>query len=361
MKKIIFLLLVCICFKIGNSQNTTTQNLGAPRTLVVNKGGFQSDSSLIVPHFSDTALANISPYVKYYAGNIIRVGNTLYMRNSTATQWISVGSGGGGSFTNNIIMNADASNRLGYWVNGETIPVAGKTLDEAFTIITQKAVHPTYTYPQATITGNPSAGNYEIGYNFGTITFDSNYIKNDGGNPNGATFKRGTTSLPGNTDTCYSLISTRSYSVQISYDSGLCKNNNLGVIDCTGRIPAGTATSNTISYIPVAKRYWGYLNSYGSPSSANVISTAGGSSKLSTLKSSTDTVTVSGSNKYIYLAYPKSYGVLTSLIMGGFETLPAFSPPFTVSVTNAQGYTQDYYVYINVNPFNAGSVSFTTQ
>lgn len=368
MKKVIIFFLFSFIYCIGNSQNTTTQNLGAPRTLVINKGGFQSDSSLIIPHFSDTTTANISQYVKYYPGNIIRVGDLVYIRNSTATKWVKVGSGGGGgggTFESNIIMNADAGNRLGYWTNGDTIPVAGKTLDEAFTIITQKAVHPTYTKPTQTMTGTPTATTYEIGYNLGTITFSTTYIQNDGGARNSNIFKRivgsSYTTLPGNTDTCSALITARSYKSYFGYDSGLCKNNNLGQLDCTGHILAGNDSSSAITYTPIPAVYWGYLNANTSPTSAQVRAKLGGDSLLTTTKNRTYAVTVSGSNKYPYIAYPKNMNILTSILMGGFETLPAFSPAYEVDVTNSKGYTQVYYVYVNRNPFNAGSLSMVAQ
>jgi hypothetical protein len=361
MRKVLISILFVFIYCAGNSQNTTTQNLGAPRTLVVNKGGLKSDSSLITPSFPDTASANLSQFVNYYPGNVIRVDNTLYMRNSSATAWIKVGGQGGSTFENDIIMNADANNRLGYWVNGDTIPVAGKSLDEAFQVITQKAVHPTYYPPSVTISSSPSSGTYEIGYNLGTITFSKTFSQNDAGSENSTTYKRGGTSLPSNTDTCSFLSSSRSYTVTVGYGIGACKNNNLGEIDCYGRIEAGDVTSSQITFTPMAKRYWGYVTSYGSPSSANILAATGGGSGLSTSKAGTFTINVSGSNRYLYYAYPTSYGTLTSLLVGGFETLPAFSPPFTVSVTNAQGYTQNYYVYMNVNPFNAGAISFTTQ
>jgi hypothetical protein len=98
MKNLILFVLLFFIYCTGNSQNTTTQNLGAPRTLVVNKGGFKSDSSLILPSFPDTTTANQSQYVKYYAGNVIRVGDTVYVRNNTATKWVKVNSSVSGNF-----------------------------------------------------------------------------------------------------------------------------------------------------------------------------------------------------------------------------------------------------------------------
>lgn len=365
MKKIVFIVLFVFLYCIGNSQNTTTQNLGAPRTLVVNKGGLKSDSALILPSFPDTASANLSQYVSYYAGNVIRVGDNMYIRNNNATKWIKVGSGGGGggSFENDIIMNAGAGNRLGYWVDGETIPVAGKNLDEAFTIITQKAIPPTYVKPSQTMSGNPAAGSYEIGYNLGTITFSTTYTQNDGGARNSNSFKRivGSTytTLPGNTDTCSSLITARSYKSYFGYDSGLCKNNNLGQLDCTGHILAGNDSSGAITYTPLPKFYYGYLSANTAPTSSQIRACLGGDSILTNIKSRTYTVNIPADNKYIYVAYPKNLGVTTSIIMNSLPTIDAFTPVYEVNVTNLQGYTQTYYVYVNRNPFNTGTTPFT--
>lgn len=96
MKKVSLVILFLLAYCISFSQFTITQNLGAPKTLVVSKGGLSADSALILPYYPDTTTANLSPYVKYYAGNMIRVGNVVYVRNSTATGWITIGSGGGG-------------------------------------------------------------------------------------------------------------------------------------------------------------------------------------------------------------------------------------------------------------------------
>ena len=99
MKKITLLFLLVFSFIATFSQTTypVTQNLGSPQTLVLSKGGLKADSSLILPSFPDTTSANTSLYIKNYPGNMIRVGNNVYVRNSTATAWIGVGGGGGGS------------------------------------------------------------------------------------------------------------------------------------------------------------------------------------------------------------------------------------------------------------------------
>ena len=73
--KNIFLFLVLFLFvKIGYSQQyPINQTLGSPTTLVTSRGGFKADSSFILPSYSDTTKANANPYVKNYAGSLIKV------------------------------------------------------------------------------------------------------------------------------------------------------------------------------------------------------------------------------------------------------------------------------------------------
>jgi len=94
MKKIFLLLsFFLICAISYSQQYPVTQNLGAPKTLVVTKGGIQVDSSLILPHFPDTASANISTFIKKYPGTLIRVGDSLYVRSADTTTWLPLNSG----------------------------------------------------------------------------------------------------------------------------------------------------------------------------------------------------------------------------------------------------------------------------
>lgn len=267
---------------------------------------------------------------------------------------------GGATFTKNIIMNGSSTNRLGNYVNGDIIPVAGLSLDSAFKIITQKAYPPTYINPTTSISSSPSASIYEIGSNLGTITLSSTFTQNDAGSLTGTTYyKNNVTALGGNTDVISSLTSTTQYKVTKSYNQGACKPNNLGDIDCTGRINAGSITSSNITFTPVALKYWGYSSS-SSPTSGNVVSTNGGGSEFAYDKSKGSfSIVISGTNQYVYYAYPTSLGTLSSIIVSGLESIGAFNQT-TVSVTNAQGYVQNYYVYTSQNQFNNTTVTFTS-
>ena len=265
----------------------------------------------------------------------------------------------GGYFNKNIIMNGTSSNRLGNYVNGDTIPVAGLSLDSAFKIIAQRAVPPTYIQPTTTISSSPSNGSYEIGSAL-SLTFSSTFTQNDAGSLISTTYyKNNTSALAGNTDAIASLTSPTQYKVTKTYNQGACKTNNLGQIDCTGRINAGSISSSNITFTPFPKRYWGYSSS-GTPNSSDVITASGGGSEFTTSKDKyVFSIVVTGINQYIYYAYPSYFGPLTSIVISGLESIGAFNQT-TVSVTNAQGYTQNYYVYTSQNQFNNTTITFTS-
>jgi hypothetical protein len=360
MNRIILLVFFVFSYCMGNSQ--AISNRGSS-VVTVQDARLFAQYNFRPPAFRDTTEANTNLGLDSCGALIFtRTTNTYWLRScTTPKKWIAVGSGSGGAFQRNIIMNATQENRLGYWVNGDTIPVAGLSLDSAFKVITQKAVAPTYTEPKAFISSSPTAGNREIGDTF-NVSLSSTFIQNNGGLSTDTTYYRGTNALAANSDVVRNLTLPVSYTVQIAYDTGACKNNNQGQQDCTGRVVAGIATSLTpVTFTPLPKRYWGYLVNYGAPTSAQVLDTLGGSSELSTSRAGTFTVTVSGSNRYLYYAYPKSYSLLTSLKINGFENLGVFTPQFEITLINAKGYSQLYYVYVSKTAQNAGEVTFITQ
>jgi len=120
MKKIILFFLVAFLCNFSYAQFPITQNLGAPKTLVVNKGGFQSDTTLILPTFNDTITANQSTLVKNYPGNLIRVKDTLYFRNKTATAWVKLATGN--------IVSTNIYNSDGTLTANRTVSLGNRTL-----------------------------------------------------------------------------------------------------------------------------------------------------------------------------------------------------------------------------------------
>ena len=172
-------------------------------------------------------------------------------------------------------------------------------------------------------------------------------------------FSKNGSALGGNTDNIASLTSAVSYTSTVSYGQGPVKNNNLGAPDPTGRINAGSKTSGSITYTPQAKRYWGYSAS-ATPTDAEILAALGGGSELNPAKAKTSfNVTISSGTNYVFFAYPASQGALSSLSVGGFGSLPAFTP-INRSFTNAQGYAQSYYIYVSQNTFSTTVSNITT-
>ncbi len=121
---------------------------------------------------------------------------------------------------------------------------------------------------------------------------------------------------------------------------------------------ADGSTTNPTTIVTFLPRFYYGRSASATPNSTIVLAFAGGSNPLSASKAQTFTVTASGSN-YVYLSYPSSQGALSSIKVGGFESIGAFTQT-TISITNASGYTQNYYVYTSNNTFSATTPSIVT-
>ena len=309
---------------------------------------------------SALAIKNYGATVTSAATSINFLGGGVTTSASGTDVTVNIPGGGSGSatFSQNIIMNGTSSNRLGNYVNGDTIPVAGLGLDSALKIISQKVVHPTYTPPTATISSTPTEGNYETGTML-SITFSRTFNKNDAGAATGTTYYKNNVAFSGNSSGLQ-LLSPTTYKAIVSYAQGDCKVNNLGDTDCVGRIPAGSVqTTNTLTFTPLFKNYWGYTTA-SAPNSSQVVASLGGGNELASSKVKDNfAITVSGTGKYVYFAYPVSYGLLNSINISGLESINAFTWT-AVYVMNAQSYSELYYVYTSQNQFNNTTVTFNS-
>lgn len=105
----------------------------------------------------------------------------------------------------------------------------------------------------------------------------------------------------------------------------------------------GSSTdTETITHTFVNRRFWGVTTVTSGFSESDVEALT---SELSNSVSKTFSVTA-GSSEYILWASPTRLGTV-NFTVGGFSG--GFMPPETVSVTNASGYTENYYVYRSVN------------
>ena len=260
------------------------------------------------------------------------------------------------TFTSDFVVNGVANYLK--WVNGETVPARGKTAIQLLQEGAIKTIHPTYSSPTLSIGTSPSAGNVEIGSSI-SVTLNSTFTQNDGGSAVTTTYKKNGTAMGSNTDNIVNITSAISYAVTVGYGQGACKNDNLGALDCTGRIGAGTVTSTSVTYTPLPARYWGYSAS-ASPTDVDVRSVAGGGSELSNSKTkSSFNISIPGSSNHIFFAYPASLGTLSSISVGGFESISVFTLT-TRTLVNASGYSQSYHIYVSNNSFSTAVTGIIT-
>jgi hypothetical protein len=261
------------------------------------------------------------------------------LANSTSSEKIK--------FTKDFPVRIAAGKTFGKYANNSIIPATGKTLDELLTDITTEVVHPTYRSPSVSISATPAAGIVEIGSTF-AVTLSSTYTRNDGGVSTATIYKSGTpsgSSLGGNTDNISNMTSAQTYSVVINYDTGAVKNNNLDLPDSAGIVIAGSVSSS-LTYTPKLRKYWGAFTSQDIPDT-NLINISQDWANGKAMSSFN--IDITSGVKYIFYAYPASYGDLENISVGGFDSFNAFNK-ITRNVTNASGHIESYNIYIAKNP-----------
>jgi hypothetical protein len=126
---------------------------------------------------------------------------------------------------------------------------------------------------------------------------------------------------------------------------------------CTSRLAGLANGSNDFVLLTSATAqnylYWGELNKASGYTEANVegnYATQPGKVASNSI-SSRSMIVNCAVDEYAYIAYPARLGALTSIIIGGFESLSDFNVDNTaLAVTNDAGYQEDYRVYVSKNP-----------
>ena len=305
--------------------------------------------------------------VRLVVGGGVRIDSSVYIRGNFRL-------GGdlildSGLFRENFVVNLGEGVKFGRYNYKDTIQAKGKTIDQVFYEILTDITHPLYLQPRLKILYLPTIDEtttdkvlrYEIGDTLGLLQFSSNFIQNNAGERITTTYKQNGlnfSSYPDSTVNITALTDTLYYTSSILYDTGAVLINRIGVTDSTGIILKGTIVSDTISIIPISKNYWGYslyadtLNISDSLM-LGLDSTSGkGFSDFANSASKTSfTIPITGGENYIYYAYPASYPDLTSIMVGPFESVDAFTKIIR-NVVNAQGYTQAYKIYVSINNFS---------
>lgn len=185
-----------------------------------------------------------------------------------------------------------------------------------------------YVAPSITsFTGNPAAGNREIGQKISEITFAWTTNKD----------------VESQTLTGCTVSETDR---SAKYTSELSSNKSFRL---TIKDAEGGSTYKDLTYNFLPKVYYG-SKALGTIDSAFVVGLSNGDLKSS--RGGTYAINVA-SGQYGIIAFPKSFGTPACKI-GGFDT--DLTSLGTVSVTNGSGYTQDYNVYRTPNP-SLGSIS----
>ena len=266
-------------------------------------------------------------------------------------------------------MNLGEGIKFGRYNYKDTILAKGKSIDEVFYDILTDISHPLYVAPSLKILNLPTISassknktlRYEIGTNLGNLNFSSNFTQNNAGARITTTYKKNASNFirTDSTDIVSNLIDTLNYTVTILYDSGAILTNRIGELDTVGRINRGTILSDTISIFPVSKNYWGYLQNADSLNITDslllgrdtTINNKGFSDFASSPSKSSFSIPIAGGEKYIFYAYPAAYPDLTSVMVGPFESVDAFTKIIR-NVVNAQGYSQPYKIYVSINNFS---------
>jgi hypothetical protein len=260
-------------------------------------------------------------------------------------------------FTKDVVVNFGGGS-LGKYANGTTIPSKGKTLDEFLLDLVSKSVAPSFTAPSVSIGASPGAGAYEIGYDPGVVTLNSTYNKNDGGNATSTLFYKSGTVLSANTNSPGPITTSVSYSVTVNYAAGTStKPDNLGT-SYPNTITA-SSTSAALSFSSYSKRYWGGVSvPFVSTADIRTLTTVPNSDNSGSNQSHTVNLTPTGTQN-VFFAYLATSPDLTSILYNGLEQIDSYTKTI-VTITNAQGYSQNYKVYTSKETYSSilNGVSF---
>lgn len=208
--------------------------------------------------------------------------------------------------TADVVLNGTS---VGALEDGQTIPT-GTSFQEFLEMISTRVIHPTYVNPSLSITTNKSL--VEIGQPT-TITINTTFTKNDGGDMSARTLYRGSTSI--NTDvldiTSYSdsitPLADIVYKIDVDYGEGITKQNNLGQDDPFNKIMANTI-SKSVTVKAVNASYYGVVDTL-TPSETDI------KALTKTLKQnkSLDWSGINANNQRLCYCYPSSYGVISDV------------------------------------------------
>ena len=318
---LIALLFIAInSFSQGFPNNQSVSN---PITLYHVKGGLTADVGFVNTRYPDTATANLT-YIAQEPGGQIAVGNTVYVRDSTATKWLVSSASGitipAGAITTipEIGTNPRSNRPIDEWINntfyGSQPPTA--LLTGGTTLELQSAATLNYTL-------NWTAGRQSATDSIATI-------------------------VVAGTNQSFTQPA-QSSSVSGTQAVSFAANTNITYSNIVTTTDSKSATATTaFTFLP--KRYWGWISDstgIGSESFDDAIITVLNNELSASKSKSFSTGNPSGTQFLVY-AYYATAGELTQFDMNGFPSLDAMNH-VTRNFTNAVGYTEQWIIYWSKN------------
>lgn len=157
MKKISFFLFLLSAL-ISKAQYPITITSGNTSTLQKSWGSYGGNLGYVFTgSFGDTTAANLS-FIKNVPGQVIRVGDTLWMRNSATTKWLKQGGIGGVAQTLQQVFDAETGGSA--LTKNDTILMGQDTLHLSDGVLNLHSNYSTSTYPL--IVENNAPGGYKV-------------------------------------------------------------------------------------------------------------------------------------------------------------------------------------------------------
>jgi len=251
---------------------------------------------------------------------------------------------GGDSF---IVTNPYAGIPLGTEIKSE------RDLYSILRFILRPIEPPVYIKPTLSLTGTVPFSR-EIGENI-TTTFTPTFTQNDGGAleqyrlvRNAINIHTGTSAVP-ITET-FQLTENRNYFAQADFAQGEIKEDSAGEPDDTGRIEAGTVTSNTVSYTPFRRAFYSALFTPQFPTDSDSVRAL--SQSLDNPQNGTQiTVEVNAGQRGLVFCYPQSLRPPSSIIQVSLGlNVTSWFTEIAVPVRGANGFTAVMYRVLYLIP-----------
>jgi hypothetical protein len=252
------------------------------------------------------------------------------------------------STTDHIVTARDWTLRgtdVGGWHDGDTIP-QGTSLTDLLTVMFTQAFPPQYDAPLLTLTSAPAEGYYEIGTTL-TPLLEPLFTAGDAGSVTGYRLYRNGVPVYDNiypaplNQTVQTTDVPQEFFAAMDYAEGPVKNDSLGEPSPDGRIPAGTLTSNILTFRGLRMMFAGGSAETAAPNVSGLVR-----AYPSLFPQKSFSFSVPDGTQQILIAYPASEAEVSSIWYEAGAASGEYKELFTlrsVPVEGAEGYAPAAY------------------